>query len=452
MAQTVITRAPSVAIEPPVPPIVGARRPLRAAWVTIGALALAAAVVVIASQWGEALLADGVRMKIHTPPLRGGTNWRPGRTMLPAVGVAVFLIGMLPAVARRAPWWWLMAIVAGGAVLWAVALAVIDGRLALTEPLLSQQYIRTVPRIHDLGTFLRTFTDRLPTYNIHTQGHPPGMVALLWTMQQVGLGGLDPNAVLVFVGGGAGMVATLVAVRDVAGETLARAAAPFLALTPAAIWWSSGDAFFAGVSATAVALLVLATNRAGRRADALAVLGGVAFAATLFLSYGLVLLAVIPLAVAFHRRRWRPIVVAAVTVAVAMLAVALGTGFAWWQGLAATRARYFAGVASHRPYDYFLLANVAVVLLAIGPAGVAGLTRLRRSPLVWLVGAAAAAVLLADVSGMSKAEVERIWLPFFPWLVAGAALVGGRAGRQRWWLAAQAGLALLVGVAVMSPW
>lgn len=450
VTQTLITHASPVAIEPAAPTVT--RHRSRVVWVTVGSLVAAAVVVVVASQWGEALLADGLRMKIHTPPLRGGTDWRPGRTMLPAVGVAIFLIGVLPFVARRVPWWLLLAIIGGAAVLWAVALAMIDGRLALTDPLLPQQYIRTVPRIHDLGTFLRRFTERLPSYNVHTQGHPPGMVALLWAMQQIGLGGLGPNAVLVFVGGATGMVATLVAVREVAGEALARSAAPFLALTPAAIWWTSGDAFFAGVSATAIALLVLATGRDGRRADILAVLGGLGFAATAFLSYGLVLLAIIPIAVAVQRRRWRPMAIAGLTGALVVLAVAAGTGFVWWSGLAATRARYFAGVAAHRPYDYFLLANLAVVVLAIGPAGVVGLTRLRRSSLVWLVGAAVVAVLLADASGMSKAEVERIWLPFFPWLLVGAARLGGPHGRSRGWLAAQVGLALLVGVAVMSPW
>ena len=73
--------------------------------------------------------------------------------------------------------------------------------------------------------------------------------------------------------------------------------------------------------------------------------------------------------------------------------------------------------------------------------------------MAWLVGAAIAAVLLADVSGMSKAEVERIWLPFVPWLVVGAAALGGRRRTDaRGWLAVQAGLALLVAVAVRSPW
>ena len=34
-----------------------------------------------------------------------------------------------------------------------------------------------------------------------------------------------------------------------------------------------------------------------------------------------------------------------------------------------------------------------------------------------LVGGALAALALADVTGLSKGEVERIWLPFMPWIV-----------------------------------
>ncbi|MCZ4500719.1 MAG: hypothetical protein JWQ74_3274, partial [Marmoricola sp.] len=32
-------------------------------------------------------------------------------------------------------------------------------------------------------------------------------------------------------------------------------------------------------------------------------------------------------------------------------------------------------------------------------------------------------VLAADVSQMSRAEVERIWLPFVPWILLGTALL-----------------------------
>ena len=43
-----------------------------------------------------------------------------------------------------------------------------------------------------------------------------------------------------------------------------------------------------------------------------------------------------------------------------------------------------------------------------------------------LVAGAAAALVVADVSGMSKAEVERIWLPFVPWLLVSTALLPER--------------------------
>ena len=59
-------------------------------------------------------------------------------------------------------------------------------------------------------------------------------------------------------------------------------------------------------------------------------------------------------------------------------------------------------------------ANLAAVVCAIGPAGMAGLCRVAIRPLghYLVVAAAVAAMLVADLSGMSKAEVERIWLPF----------------------------------------
>ena len=43
-----------------------------------------------------------------------------------------------------------------------------------------------------------------------------------------------------------------------------------------------------------------------------------------------------------------------------------------------------------------------------------------------LVVAAMLMVLVADVSGSSRGEVERIWLPFVPWLLVGTALLPAR--------------------------
>jgi hypothetical protein len=69
---------------------------------------------------------------------------------------------------------------------------------------------------------------------------------------------------------------------------------------------------------------------------------------------------------------------------------------------------------------------------------------------IWLPLAALAAVLLADLSGLSKAEVERIWLPFAVWLPAGAALLP--AGDRRGWLAVQATTALLINHLLLTVW
>lgn len=58
------------------------------------------------------------------------------------------------------------------------------------------------------------------------------------------------------------------------------------------------------------------------------------------------------------------------------------------------------------------------------------------------------ALLVADVSGMSKAETERIWLPFAMWLLPSCAFLTGARG----WLAAQAALALLVNHLLLTGW
>jgi hypothetical protein len=69
---------------------------------------------------------------------------------------------------------------------------------------------------------------------------------------------------------------------------------------------------------------------------------------------------------------------------------------------------------------------------------------------VTLVRGAALAVLAATVSGLSKAEVERIWLPFAVWLVAGVALLP--ASTRRGWLAAGAVTALVVNHVLLTNW
>jgi hypothetical protein len=429
-------------------------RALRRAAAGVVAVDLWLALIAVAIVWGEHVVAVGDRLRLHAPPLAGWYEWRVSVDAVPAVLLAVLAVAAGPRFARDVSWRALLAGAGVTAVAWAMALAVVDGGGGLTDPLLPGQYLRTVPRVTDLGTFLAGFTDHLAGYNIHTQGHPPGMVTILWLLDRLGLAGVGWNAVLVLAGGGASVVAALVATREVAGEARARAAAPFLVLVPAAVWWSSGDAFFAGVSTWAATLVVLAMGCDGRRSDLLAIGGGLLFGVTAFLSYGLVLVAVVPLAVAFFRRRPRPVVVA-VLGSLPVFAAFLAAGFWWVSGLTATRERYFAGVASRRPYSYFLLGDLAAFAIATGPAVTVAIAWLRDRRLWLLVGGGLAMVALADLSGMSKAEVERIWIPFVPWVVIATAVLAARADPRRagrGWLAAQGATGLLVQLAVRSPW
>jgi len=369
------------------------------------------------------------------------------------------LIGLAPVAARRLRWRMLLAAVAATAVVWAVGVALVDGPGGLTRgPSWSSEYGHDVPVVAAApGQFLRTFTAEIGNYEIHVRGHPPGMVLLLAGTDRIGLGGPGGEATLVIVGAALGAVAALVATREVAGEVVARRAAPFLVLAPAAIWVaSSADALFLGVAAWSVTLLVLAIRRDGRRSDVLALGGGLLLGIGMMLSYGLALVAIVPFVVAVSARRARPLVLAALGVA-AVILVFLGFGFWWVGGLLATKHEYDT-LDLQRPYSYFVVNNLSAWALALGPATAVALARLRDRRLWLLVGGALAAATIADLSGLSEGEVERIWLPFTLWvLLAGAALVGGSDQAPRWraaqgWLALQTTSAVVLVSLVTTQW
>ena len=61
-----------------------------------------------------------------------------------------------------------------------------------------------------------------------------------------------------------------------------------------------------------------------------------------------------------------------------------------------------------------------------------------------------AVIVFADLSMLSKAEVERIWLPFTIWLTAAPALLPVRS--HRIWLALNVAGALLVNTIILTNW
>ena len=431
-------------------------QPQRAGLVAVGGAAgLVAACIVL----GLGLRADGVRLYLGGPLLAG--SWDPRLPIAAAIPVLVGLV--VVATARiRLPWPGLLGASAVAAAAWAVSLASVDGRDGLLRGVSSvHDYLADVPRVDSLAGLLSGYVgnisaDAADPWTTHVGGHPPGALLVFTVLDRLGLGGPGWAAALCIAVGVSALPAVLITARAVAGEQLARAAAPYLVLTPAAVWLAtSADALFLGVSAWGIAALAVAVRATGRSADALALAGGVLLGAAVFLSYGLMLLGPLAVAVVVVRRRLRALVVGALGV-LAVVGAFAALGFWWVSGLLTTMERVSEGPAAmSRPSWFFLLANLAVVAIAIGPAGVAGLgtalgTPARRTAAVVLPLVTLAAVLLADVSLLSKGEVERIYLPFFGWLLTATALLA-----PRWrtgWLLAQAGTALSVQLLVRTSW
>jgi hypothetical protein len=433
----------------------------------LAAVAATGLLVVASALVGWGYLRSGRDIILPFPPLLA--DWDPhlGPGTPAAVLVAALVVTYGPRAATRMPWRPLLWSAWAASLAWTLALALIDGWTTGVAGRLttSDEYLHDVPRAGDIATLLRTFSDHILTdqpdfWTTHVGAHPPGAFLVFVLLDRVGLGGGGPAGLLVVLVGSSAAVAVAVAARALGAEAGARAALPYLVLFPGAVWIGvSADGMFAAVLAWGVALLALgATSQdsatgPNRRADLAALAGGLLLGCTLYLSYGLVLDLLLPLAVIAMTRDRRAALLALAAAAL-VCAAFTAAGFWWLTGYQHLRVIYAASAAAARPYGYFVWANLAAFACAIGPAVVAGLSRLprvaARGPATLLIGAAAAAVLVADLSGLSKAEVERIWLPFGIWLVLACAWLPAR--HARGWLVAQAALALAVNSLLLTVW
>ncbi|MEV0221808.1 hypothetical protein [Streptomyces sp. NPDC050704] len=436
--------------------------------------ALAAALLVVAAALvGAAIKREKDTLHVGLPPLYA--NWGPhvGPGTPAALAVAVAVVAYGPVLAARLPWRGLLYAVWGTGTAWTFSLALVDGwhRGIARRLTTSYEYLQVIDRFDDIPGTLRDFTNHIlidspDHWPAHIAGHPPGATLTFVLLDRIGLGGGAWAGVFVITVGATAGAAILVTVRALAGEALARRAAPFLVLAPAAVWaGTSADGYFAAVAAWAVAFLALAVT--GHRPRLTGLASGLLFGLTLYLSYGLTLFAVIACAVLLlGSRRVRPLPYVLLGLAVVPAAFTLA-GFNWWEAYHLLVERYYQGAGGFRPYGYWVWANLACTVLVVGPATVAGLRRAGAAPvrarvrtclrtpgaaaetrLALLVLGALLALLVADLSGMSKAETERIWLPFAMWLLAAGAFVT----RPRAWLAAQAVLALLLNHLLLTGW
>jgi len=449
---------------------------------TVAAWVVAAWVIWLSVQRGRELQRTDPEIFLGAAPLvgrnfRDGWDWRFGISLIGAGALAAGLVigcwsGRWTALRLR----WVVASTAVGAMAFAVLLALTDGADGLLYGAdHDTEYLANLPALPAAGEFLRTFVERLPDYSVHARGHPPGFLLVLIALDAVGIGGAWTTALLSVLATGAVAAGMLVVVHAVAGPEWVRRAAPFLVVSPYLIWMvTSADAVYSALGVGGTALLAVAARRPRPAAAGLGLAGGLCLGALLFGTYLGAVLLIVPAAVlADSLLRRNPGVLAAAGGAVAGAAVVtlafLAAGFWWFDGMDATREQYLLGSAQFRTWGYFGYANLAAALIAIGPAVFAGLLRLRDRRIWLLAGAGLVAVAVSHLSQYTKAEVERIWLLFYPFIAVAAAslfVVRGPAApigatgddaavrrhRGAAWVAVQASCTIVLQAALVSKW
>ena len=110
------------------------------------------------------------------------------------------------------------------------------------------EYLRSARAVTDVHALLQTYVDRIPysapdNWPTHPPGHPPGALLFFVGLVKVGLGGDFAAGLVVTVIAATTALAVLVTLRALGAEPMARRAAPFLVLTPAAVFMAvSADA------------------------------------------------------------------------------------------------------------------------------------------------------------------------------------------------------------------
>ncbi|MEO6606062.1 MAG: hypothetical protein ABIN55_10650 [Aeromicrobium sp.] len=413
-------------------------------------LGLVVAAYVIPRRWYKDI-------DIEFAPLHASWDPKLPTSALVVAALGILLVFVLPRLARTLSWPNLLLTGFATMWLWIMALAMTEGTEGLARTFeRKQEYVFDAQRVGSISTMLHEFITRIPldstdNWHVHVAGHPPGALLYFVGIDRVGI--TDPfwiGVVCVTIASTA-IAAVMITLRTLGSESLARSAMPWIVLAPSAVWMGvNGDAVFTAVAAWGVALLALAAKRSS---VPYAIGSGLLLGLCVYLSYGLVLLAILALAVLLIAKTWRPLPWALGGAAVVAALFTIG-GFEWWDAYPVLRERYFDGLASDRHYWYWVWANIAAWTYTIGLAVWAAFPTawraLRTNVLAQLAAAAILAILVATLSGMSKAETERIFLPFTIWVVALPALLPARSHRPL--LLSQVALGLAAQLLLLTRW
>ena len=413
-------------------------------------LALVVAAMVVPQVWNSDVVAGW-------PPLHAHWGPRLDPNLAIVVAVGLLLWWVMPIVADRMTWAATVVLTTVGSWIWVMVLALYDGRHGLSRIYERPgEYLYDATRVNDVSTALSTYVDRIPlshpeNWRIHVAGHPPRSLLSFVGLDRLGI--TDPFwvGVTVVTLGATAVTAVLLTLDVLGSRELARRAAPWVALAPLAVWAGSGETLWAAVAAWGLFLLAVACTR---RSPLFAVAAGLVLGLSLFLAYGLVLFGLLALAVFGLTRAWRMLPWAAAGTA-AVVAVFWIAGFTWWEAYPVLRERYYDGWGGERPYQYWVWAGLAAWTFTVGLVTWAAFPRMwmharRRDPIAVLAVAGLGCLAIASLTALSKAEVERIWLPFTLWIVTVPALLPPEWRRPL--LLSQVVIAILAQTLLITRW
>jgi methylthioxylose transferase len=323
------------------------------------------------------------------------------------------------------------------------------------------EYLPALPALRrGVSYYVGHFATLLPDLPTHTKGNPPGPLVAMHLLGLTTPGRLAAACMIVgslvtpltyalgrSLGSGISSVgASGGALVD--AERRGRIAATFAAFSPCVLIYgfTSVDFVFAAMAAAVAWPLV---SRRGR----VVALGCVAAGVAAFFSWVLLAIPVWAVAVVYVREGRGPAVRLAVGATAGVIAVTLLLAAIWgYDPIAILRAVHHAygqGAAAQRPYVFWLFGSPAAWITLLGP------------PIVWLAlrslqrgepaaVALALIVVVSAVSGFTKAETERIWLPYVP--LACAAAAATPVTRLRRCLVAMSIIAVVVKVLFGTTW
>ena len=309
------------------------------------------------------------------------------------------------------------------------------------------EYLPPLPLLsHGTGYYLSHFSSLFPYLTTHVKGNPPGPLIALHLL------GVGTPRALAAVCIGIGALSAPLAYdlgRVLGGEQRGRLAGVLTAFSPAMLLFGVTSADYAFATFGLIGACLLA-----RRGTAALLAGSLAVAVASFFSWLLLAIGAWAAILALARggRRRAAVICAAVGLAVSGFNAALAVAFGYdpFAALHATAQAYHHGAAGTRPYAFWLFGSPVAWAVALGlPITWLALRSLSRADPAAM--ATCALVLVASLLGLTKAETERIWLPFVPLACVAAAIAVGPL-RLRALLAALAAQALVSEILFFTVW